>query len=169
MQDSITEAEVRLLMDRPGFRPRIGIFLTAPEDVASFLEFREKILTYSSAQSQPPRQNRYAALFGKEQLYYSDQAENTIWPGRTPFVVLPATLMANSDYQPLSEYYDVFYTRLKDNQDPWSLCALSKYAIALGKHNEAAKFKNMLKEQSQDMDISNPAKYFFFSIEAHST
>ncbi|NNF36637.1 MAG: hypothetical protein HKN68_21220 [Saprospiraceae bacterium] len=79
---------------------------------------------------------------------------------------LPATLMADLKYLPLSSYYEEYYQDTKDRDTPWEIYAAIKYAIALNKHNEAQKLKMKLQSLATTSKRERMVNYYDYSIKA---
>lgn len=79
---------------------------------------------------------------------------------------LPATLMADLNYLPLSAYYEEYYQDTKDRDTPWEIYAAIKYALALNKHKEAQDLKVKLQSLSTTPKRERMVNYYDYSIKA---
>jgi class 3 adenylate cyclase/tetratricopeptide (TPR) repeat protein len=79
---------------------------------------------------------------------------------------LPATLMADLNYLPLSTYYEEYYQDTKDRDTPWEIYAAIKYALALNKNTEAKDLKVKLQSLATTPKREKMVKYYDYSIKA---
>ena len=87
---------------------------------------------------------------------------------------IPATLMVDQQFLPLSEQYQNLYEELNTNESARGIYAAIKYCLALNKGQECRQLKEKLKSMTQAEDVKgiwpgrnrDQANYYLYSLEA---
>lgn len=166
-KDTVTDAEI--LTYSGGWR---SLLFPKENEVVDFALYERKLaLNPGSIWEKYKDGNKYG-MSGKDEAYYTVSKETAKFGNVAGFPLdqyqrcLPATLMADLDYLPLSAHYEEYYQDTKDRDTPWETYAAIKYALALNKNKEAGDLKVKLQSLATTPKREKMVHYYDYSIKA---
>lgn len=111
-------------------------------------------------------------LAGKDQELYNAYREFAIiaaggnWRVDIWQYTMPAVLIADLDYLPMSEYYEEMYQESRLKETPWEVYAAIKYGIMLNKNQEVGELKQKLRTLSTSPELEETVNFYDYSIQA---
>ena len=174
LQDTVTDEEIAVLVNHPYFRNEFLFRLFAPikKQPTNYELIYRVLKQYPNELFSQLTQLFEQANSGKEMETFNfsrqlvNRNEDFYIPLDKYYNCIPATLMADKTFLPLSEFYDELYQNVKDKDSPWEIYAAIKYAIALDKTSAIKALKTKLSEKIKDPDFADDAKYYQFSLNA---
>ncbi len=174
-KDSVTTEELRAIINHPYFNIEVVINVLAGTEDGNFnFSFFEKlfsiyqetelVLHYQSFKtgSQGQEVNSFAAtksLLNLEDKYFPAALE--------PYVYnMPASLMVDPAFLPQNSQYEALLQETKKQDDPWSIYAAIKYAIALQREAEIPMLKQKLQSLATTPRRQKMVKHYDFSLQA---
>ena len=79
---------------------------------------------------------------------------------------MPAVMIADLDYLPMSEYYEEMYQESRLKETPWEVYAAIKFAIMLNKDHEAGELKKKLRALATSPELEKTVNFYDYSIQA---
>jgi len=176
LKGDTTQAEIEKVINHDGFKEwYVNIGMVAPEDASHYLDFVSHFSkNIRSTELHDLWLRSQGQLFGKEEDAYESLKKFIEVNSEEPWApmaqmqrkIIPAVMISGNGYNPLSAHYEEYLDALKEETQPGAYYASAKYALALGRAEEAKVYKKKLKESITNNGPFDRAKYLDFSLEA---